>query len=843
MDQPASFSPLSPPSLERFTAELSPAVEQLAEICNTDSPSLQTVLAATESLLRLRHTFIDTDHPRETKHALRVLHGFNTLLDFLAKLSDFYDANTLTKEERKVFLTLYKDALQVLAEALREHSGNKRYFSKKIAGGGVCQLENAIAVLVSKIHSTDGDTEQLYGGILAAALCQETVADLFTTLATKFRRDEGPLPVNDVLAIVEKSVGAAETIEVPEFLGPFLRLWLSESSSHPGRDILGLAIPACLHRLALQSQRNIIALHATGMLSSILPILFTDDLPEDEKTLYHGLARLLCVQGVGSLNNAVDLYRKAYDYPEVLRLLLYAIRSSKEPPCINFDMSFHGFCSVEFSTLGRPFPPTNSSGYTLALWARFEKFDESTHTTVFGAFDASQTCFVLAYLERDSKHLILQTSIRGPRPSVRFKSVVFQPNRWYHICIVHRKPKPTSSPRAALFVDGKFVEQQKIEYPCSPVGMGKLPRVQAFFGTPQDLAMRLGRGVSNSRWSLASAILFDEAHSDDLIAVFFNLGPRYFGNFQDCLGSFQTYKASAALNLRNEQLHAGREENSDIVTAIRRKASSLIREDYILINISPTSILDDDDSNNIDESQLVKSLSKQAAKNLYQLTKAGGNPVAVNGATPSINDALTHPHGIGILTGDPVVSVPQSLDDVSWRAGGCASVHLSLVHAANSVECTILAVDALFEAVQDNWRNSEAMERDNGFGILAALLREKLRFPLSSYSAPTKSSPVLCSNDEERSALTFALLHSVLNFVGYDFKRPEYSVITNPLAYRILLVDLDVWRFGDLSVLQLYYSQFSTFAIQSHYHRFNAKRLSRMRTHSNPSKWLLILLY
>ena len=208
--------------------------------------------------------------------------------------------------------------------------------------------------------------------------------------------------------------------------------------------------------------------------------------------------------------------------------------------------------------------------------------------------------------------------------------------------------------------------------------------------------------------------------------------------------------------------------------------------------------------------------------------------MAVNGAAPAVNDALTHANGVGILTGDPVISVPQSLDDVSWRIGGSAAVHLSLVHAASSIESTILAVVTLYEAVQDNWRNSEAMERDNGYSILAALLREKFRPAVGNYTASpmspmTPKSPVLFHNDEERSALMSALLRSTLKFVGYDFERPGHSIITNPLAYRILLVDLDIWRLGNLSILQLYYSQFSTFATESHYRRFNAKRLSRMR--------------
>ena len=835
MNQATSLPSLSPSSsIERLNHELSPVIEVVRNICEQDPISPQLALAATESLLRLRHTFIDNDRPKEAKDCFRHQNGFQLLLVLISKLADIYDAE-LPKDEKKGLLTLHKDALGVLAEGLKENFGNKRYFTKKITGGGKTVLERSLLSLATKLGSAETETQQFYGGILAAALCQETVAGLFTALAAKSQQNEDPISPGDVRHSVDKGMGTSETVEVSELLGPFLRVWLAQSSLNYGQHkAQRLAVPACLCQLASQSERNVVALHATGMLTSILPLLFSNDCPEDEKSLYQELARLLCAQGLSNLDDAVALYRNAHGSSDILRFLLDVLKRSKQPPSIHFDLSLHGYCSVEFSSLGRTFPPATSAGYTLSAWVRFDRFDTSTHTTIFGAFDASQTCFLLMYLEKDTRHLILQTSISGPRPSVRFKTISFQPNRWYHIALVHKKPRPPSYSRASLFIDGEFVEQLKIEYPNVPVTSvpNKTPRVQAFFGTPQDLAMRLGKGVSTSRWSLAGAILLDEAYSDDMISVFYNLGPRYYGNFQDCMGSFQTYRASAALNVRNEHLHPGKEELSDIVTAIRRKASALVREGSILVNVSPVAILDDDDSNNVDESQLVRCLSRPAAKNLQQLTKAGGNSVAVNGATPAINGALTQTHGVGVLTGDPVVAVPQSLDDASWRLGGCAAVHLSLVQAANTADSFLMAVEALYESVQDNWRNSDAMERENGYGILAALLREKLGCPLGNYTAAPKTS-VVCSSYEERSAVAFKLLRLTLGFVGYDFEHPHRSIIVNPLAYRILMVDLDIWRFGELGLLELYYSQFCTFATGGPYRRFNAKRLSRMRRFSH----------
>ncbi|CAG7976254.1 unnamed protein product [Penicillium nalgiovense] len=828
---PPAPLPLSPSaSTERLAEKLAPTIDQLKNVGAGTAITPSQALSTTESLLRLRHTFIDDARPRTAKDAFRYLQGFQTLLALADQVAELYDSVHKSKEERKGLLGIFKDVLGVLAEGLKDHFGNKRYFARKIVGGGIAALERILTALVKKIDTTEDEAHHLYGAILAAALCQETVSGIFVTLNTKFPQNmDSPSP-KDVQDAVDHCIGSAETVEVPELLGPFLRVWLMHSSLSPGYDMLRLALPACLCQLASQSRRNVVALHATEMLTSILPLLFDGERSDREKAIYQNLAQFLSVQGMSSLDDAVALYRGAHDNPQVLKVLLSALKSSKEPPSIQFDMSRHGYCSVEFATLGRPFPPINSSGYTLAAWARFDEFDPNTHTTIFGAFDATQTCFILAYLEKDTRNFILQTSIQGSRPSVRFKSKKFEPNRWYHVCVVQKRPKPMSSSRASLFIDGEFVEQLKIEYPSVPVShhSSKPSRVQAFFGTPQDLAMRLGKGVSTSRWSLANGMLFDEAYSDDMVAVFYNLGPRYYGNFQDCLGSFQTYKASATLNLRNEHLHPGKEEASDIVTAIRRRASTLIRESSILINVSSVAVLDDDDSNNVDESQLIKCLSRQAAKSLHQLTKSGGNAVAVNGATPAINDGLTQPQGVGILTGDPVVAVPRAMDDASWCLGGCAAAHLSLIKAARTPESTRIAVEALYEAVQDNWRNSEAMERENGYGILAALLREKLGFSMGNSSTASKI-PVVTSDPQELGSVMLDLLRLTLGFVGYDFETPNRSIITNPLAYRVLLVDMDVWRFGESQVIGLYYSQFRTFAADSNYRRFNARRLSRMR--------------
>lgn len=316
--------------------------------------------------------------------------------------------------------------------------------------------------------------------------------------------------------------------------------------------------------------------------------------------------------------------------------------------------------------------------------------------------------------------------------------------------------------------------------------------------------------------------------------MYYRLGPRYNGNFQDCLGSFQTYEASAALGMRNELIHPGKDENSDILSAIRDKASNLLPESRILLSILPTAVLRAEYGDKHYDSQLVRGLNRQALSNLFQLTHNTGTMIAINGAVPGVNEALTRAHGTTILAGEPVVIVPQSLDDTFWRLGGFTGIALKLVESAATKDSIARAVETVFESINNSWRNSEAMEKENGYAILGALIRGKIGAgDVVSSRDSTSDAPALST--EDRDQLAFQLLSLVLDFLGYNRSKPEESFIINPLAYRILLVDFDMWRKTSPITQRLYYQQFITFGVKSKFHQFNSRRLFRMRKFSRHS--------
>lgn len=818
-------------------------------------PDLAALIDQFQSLLRY---LASSPEPVRASDDFRRLQGFQILLNALRAFSGFYDPTKRGQKDKTLLFALLECVLGILAQTFRGHYGNQRYFERRVdgGGGGWPALEQAIASIGSGRSESDLWSEaQLFGRLLSFAFDDQRLENLCQKVIELSPSGEAHKPTpEDASTILGNDRSVVDYLDnrLSELLEPNALLHNSQIvptiidfwaaiPRQPGAAVnpVALVVIRALQKLGSVSKHNLVALHETGILSKLLPLAFDADTPlgATERQAVESLCGSLISLGVNTLSDAQYLVcsksHRAADF------LLESMRQSHGPSFIQFDLSLHGFASIELPTLGRAFPPPSSAGYTFTAWICIDQFDSQSFTTIFGAFDISQTCFLLAYFD-EAHNFILQTSVVGSRPSVRFKSTVFKKGRWYHIAIVHRRARTLAASKASLYVNGEFAEEVKCQYPAPPptnsstesfTSFSSSPNrpnpVQGFLGTPRDLSSKLGPGVVFSRWSLASFHLFEDTLSDDLIAVYYRLGPRYNGNFQDCLGSFQTYEASAALGMRNDMIHPGKDDHSEILNAIRDKASHLVPETRIILSILPSATLGDDDRHKSHESQLLRGLTPAASSNLYQLTHHNGISVAINGAVPSINEALVRAQGTAVLTGDPVVIIPQSLDDAMWRLGGFAGIVLKMVEKASTKDEIVRAVETLFESIKGSWRNSEAMERENGYAILGALIRGKVGagVVVSSKYHPEPSS----MNSDERDKLGFQLLSLVLGFVGYNHEKPEESFIINPLAYRILLVDYDMWRKSAPITQKLYYKQFVVFGVNSKFHQFNSRRLFRMR--------------
>ncbi|KAI5467956.1 hypothetical protein BGZ63DRAFT_450007 [Mariannaea sp. PMI_226] len=795
-------------------------------------------------------------HQDDFRHA----NGFERIFTLLRAFSGYYNPEKRSDSDMLAFFKLLGESLNVLSAALRDHSGNRRFFRYRVEGGGWEALEQVIASIGLGGAEPDAWIScHVFGKLLAFAFDDEGLDILCQSIAKALRPDTESFSTHEdddsleeqwdlVLAKSAENIapGVREVIDSktilrhPEILRAVVSFWtaiprIKEGSASPA----SLLVLETIQSVIAVSIYNRAAVHSTGVLSQFIRVVFGTDialsLPEREKAL--AICKMLMFLGV---NEPADTqFLLASPSPEASEFCLQMASKYSGPPFFQFDLSLNGHSSIELSNLGRSFPPQSSAGYTFTAWIRVDTFDPTAHTTIFGVFDSSQACFVLIYIERDTHNLILQTSVFSNKPSIRFKSVTFREKKWYHIAIVHRRQKTMTASKASLYINGEFSEQIRCNYPHVPPpatgtnesfasfnsNHNKTNPVQAFLGTPKELSNQIGPGLVFSRWSLASAHLFEDALSDDFLAVHYGLGPRYQGNFQDSLGGFQTYEASATLGLRNEIAHPGKEENSDILKAIREKASSLLPESKILLAILPSATFPE----NVQylDSGLLRSLPRHCARDLFRVSNKEGSALAINCAVPCLPDTLFRVQGLASFRGSPIVAVPSYLDENLWRLAGFTPLALKLFERAATAEDTVRAAEMLFNCIQQSWRNSEAMERDTGYGILGMLLRMKL-----GYGGSGNSDVTICRlsiTTEERDRLAFQLLSLILGFVGFNHAEPMESFIINPLAYRTLLIDLDIWRKSAPRIQELYYKQFITFAVNSKYHEFNSRRLIRMR--------------
>lgn len=860
----SSTSASTPLATTKATEVLQTLLEAISTALSASSgseyPKFELLL---DPLKQIQQHLSATAPPSSVQDDFRHIHGFNQIFNLLRSFSGFYNPQKRDENAKRSFFDLLNGVFGVLAAAFRGHPGNRRYFRTRVEGGGWDALEQIIASI--GLGGSDSDlwtSCQLFGKLFALSLndaaldqlcCSAILEDstpwvLIASTGSGVGEDGTKSEDHEVArvgaqiasieAAIEKTISPKSALQNPEAIRTIVDFWesLPRDKTIP-ENTASLLVLKLLLAIVGVSNANLCLVHETGVLSRFLKLAFDENsyLSDAEREMVLALCRSLIPFGVNRLVDAQELLLN----PSLSSsdFCLEVMNKYGSPPFIQFDLSQYGHSSIELPSLGRSFPPQSSPGYTFAAWVRVDQFDPRSHTTIFGAFDSTQACFVLAYLEKDTRNFILQTSVTSHRPSVRFRNFTFKEGRWYHITIVHRRPKTMTPSKASLYVNGEFVEQIRASYPAPPPlsngstesfasftsSSHKSMPVQAFLGTPRELSSHLGPGLISSKWSLGTAHLFDDILSEDFLSVPSRLGTHYQGNFQDCLGGFQTYTASAALGLRNDLVSSGKDD-SDIMKVIRDKAGNIVPEQKILLSVMPSSIFREKE--HFGESQLFRALSRGPAQTLVQMVLKNGTGIAINTALPSINDALVRSNGVAVLTGNPIVAAPQFFDDALWQLSGFTPLALKLIERASSSEALVRAVEMVFLCINSSWRNSEAMERDGGYAILAVLLKAKLGFGGPAFEAITEK---LVLQGTEKDRLCLQLLSLVLGFIGYKHQDALDSVIINPLAYRILLVDFDGWRKCGTLVQELYYKQFVTFAVMSKYHQYNNRRLLRMR--------------
>jgi beige protein homolog 1 len=664
----------------------------------------------------------------EMKNVFRDTGGFVCLISLLVGLEDVYKLwtkNSETKDNsqgvnegkklrrsRKSFeieepptkdqaVETLKAIFSLFTEALSGHDSNRRFFSSTI---GFKSMEDAI--ILTRILESGGSAENFFGIIFGFAIENEAVVDVFVErTSNEVEQSEGE---NSPSRITKMFRNMTDEIRNPNVIPSILNLQLHVRYN----EKLTSDIYEALLALAFANRRNQVMLNKSGVLEIVLRRLFStpkDDKEEEienkilisatERRFLNRLALRLIEMGVSTkeIRFLFEQFENGNQQSEemfmdnegnnmnAMDMVLFGVQRSRWPRFVQFDMSQFGYSCLEMYNLSdRQFPPVNG-GYTFMTWLDIENFDSNVNLTLLGLSDDEKRCYLQVYFEAKTHKLIVQTS---SKQSTRFERYEFKTGCWYHIAIVHNRPRLGSSSTMSLFVDGRFVENAKCPYLGQPAANRQ---IRTFIGTPKDIAHTSGKGETRLAWDLGPCYFFEDDLDGDIISVYYHLGPRYSSNFQDSLGQFQTYQTSTLLTMRLDALSRQRKEANieldhlAMVNAIRGNNSQTLPEEKIIFAFNASNVLVCGQNASIMGSGLSEDTSQA-------LTLSN---VILNAAVPKVERALRVPHGLAYLHGNPVTAIPYGMDDSIWKIGGSAVV-LRLIERAdvrttsNFIQCRLI---------------------------------------------------------------------------------------------------------------------------------------------------------
>jgi len=781
------------------------------EVGRLTSSSPDQIQHISDLLRLLRPSLIQDDGLPQA--AFRDSGGFEVLIDLLQSLDGSFASDGVLPAIETALHDLICAVFELISQALTNNVSNRGDLGKNSHGDAWNDVGTALVEtgILAKLEAQ----ERVFGLLFWLALHEDNMKGLFRRARLTSKRAEDidmHATYKSLTGSIKQIIDSSEFLYVPEIVPIIVRCWMlirnQPNNSADSTELASLVVLALDH-ICQARMHNLVAMHSTGILDVVLDCL-TNSAPDTLMNLaLKNLFGTLMKAGLNSASQAVSITRSAEKRDDV-RIMLQKQILLDTLPRLDFDLSVGGFAAIEFAELGTTFPP-REEGYSLGLWLKIDKFDPTCHTTLFGAFDANQSCFVLVYLDKDSRQLVLQTSVSSARPSVRFKILSFEPDVRYHIILTHHR----ASQLASLYVDGKLLEHVDCLYPRPPADKSR--PVQAFVGTPWDLATRLGRNISSLKWSLSSLYLFSEVLNLEVVLVYYMLGPAYDGNFQDGLGSFFTYESSSRLTLLEERQHGRVAAPQSVSKFIRSKR---LESNLVLGLTSP--LLFSVDS---PRAQLLLKAGKNVAF-VKQHMQQSTNGFIVNSSVVNLRDVLAHTRRLGHLTEGVIGSRPKGVLDHYWRLAGGVPILLSMIAGATTMEDMLQHLRTTFRALSCSWRLSEAFEKEHAFAILIWIIRVKLNDDtVKAEHIYLKVIEVEDISDQGMSSL----LHLVLQFVGINTESPESSMLINPLAYRIMILDCMLWNRPFVKCQQMYYQHFITLLETSRYRRFNTRRLSKMR--------------
>ncbi|KAJ8612060.1 hypothetical protein MRB53_037611 [Persea americana] len=534
------------------------------------------------------------------------------------------------------------------------------------------------------------------------------------------------------------------------------------------------------------------------------------------------LRRLLVNEG--GLENFASRAPQSLAVAKLLRVDL--LHEKQMPSHFRFDLTATGFAYLEFPRLKEElFPADGSLTFTLIVWLRIDRFDANNDIVVLGAYDHAES-LLLFHVERTTNRAVLQTS----KGILRFRSFTFEADKWYHVAVVHQKSRQSSEDQAELYVDGKLSESRLVAKGAEQQQESNRSRASgvtsAFIGVPNSLRQQQHRQEEPhfvAQWAVASMLFLSSAADQHVVKVHYALGLGYHGNMQHAPpGSFMTYRSATTFNCDIEQLPLAARKTA---LAMLEDESGIIDEAKILLSIAPLQAFQHartPPAHARTPPAHARSLHDAAVETDAALSQAGAETFISNMADTSRTRAGSDARMNVRLTGGSSIVNEFSMAECVWRSG-ITAYSVNLVNAATSRTQLLGNLELCFGLIGTCWRNSEAIESENGYEALAALLPSKIE------ALERASEPAISDTNQHlySSSLRHDLLASILDFVGYDAEHLEASIIINPLAYKILVITLDIW--DDSSAQCLFFKALHAFASSPKFGAFNNKKLYQLR--------------
>ena len=389
-------------------------------------------------------------------------------------------------------------------------------------------------------------------------------------------------------------------------------------------------------------------------------------------------------------------------------------------------------------TSERVFPSVN--GITLSCWLQIiQPYDVIKLFTLIRSFVAHDKpqdliCFQVEY-ECASKTLFVSTKeilidrnhtitkqikraqAKGYDVSFQLENVI-EPCNWHHIAITLCRTKTgVRLANVTLFVDGKCIQSQKIQYFLQVVP------ITLTTGSPSHIYQHNISGYLGTYFSerytsklilrLGSVYLFDESLSSEQIAKLYNINQPYCGNFQSVVP--KDYDQKKQTNpFETQHIHSNADRIYDPIINEDRIVFGFhpsVYKEYTMVGLKQIFTL-------ADLKQLSFELGLNQSDNYTPVSILPNISQHLGGTARSVAGAIIGYRGVRIFHPRPISSLLPSL--------GGTTVLLGLIAMADTTELLYAAVKVMMYTISRNGDLEREMDHSGGYQILGMLYKSKV---------------------------------------------------------------------------------------------------------------------